>query len=1415
MTKKKDEPLNESYYPSDILAQQKVEDNVIVIPDATNEMGAQKVFDERTEYRNRAYPYNDEEVPTPIDIWYNRGLYGKVDTDYNPVFVDEKFLKKLPSEEGDVFVLNFVADAFADLQNYMHVAANEGKIFTSDTKFLTMEPKRGWTSVQNRYYEHVSALYEGFANTFLESGTKKEELLTFKDFMRLFQSYLKTIQPDFPFTRTGFITSQACPITTTGIVIELDLANHGNDRVKYEDYIGDPNFVFYTRAARRFGFWVDKNAPWRLIADLKSDVMQKYMSRYPEEPIEPPLSGSQPQLPEPCMPEWFGNFKNQKVEFKINGTNRIGYIADLLDCNDPRSARFKIQEVVDELEIDLIQSSDLIIPQATFVEGPQSALNADKTQAQIINIAAPDPTGTGQVASGGPSSAGLYGPATLQDFRWLTAPLPETRNNQSLRETVEKYYDVGALGTSFARRTGLGAFKPQPIKLSAAASHINGSPNEIQSYNWSVLEDTAAGSDTPFYLTPDTSGGPISPQDLTGAEVYFVPIRSGQHTIQLRLKDQQGNIRNEVFTLSLNVCTIAWEDTANKFALTPGAAEAFGPAWIYSKLKAEIAAVWDEWNQKADEEYDNWLEAVRNIELRSHGMQLSQPPGGRGAVAVSQTIIPRELIPRTNPHGMGSDQLFPFPFKKQKQPPNGVVGGYPTPELARSIGSPFGTNGNHLCTDGSSDTDQLPQTGELEFLRPRLGWDIVGKYKLLTAWIKYVTSNADGSKVLSSPRLVDQERSFGADPLPSWLRLLVRAEIGPNIYDAQSGDWRTLPFGTQPCLHQFVYNQWQARAASLGPAAYGTENNNKYIFHPPPVFGSCETKIERYELGPPTPASDNYPVKNYPFRNGDSYQAYRVPRTANLGSLSTREKGLDDDQMGDLFGGTLADLFEIILVVSSQLLGGADVKELTANEEPPITPSRNWISPNGYYVALSREPFSGMGIVPFYWYQYQRSAQGVGATSAGTAGIDDSTNLTFAATNYRSDFVIKKIDFRGAYRRILGGRQWNDGTPLNGKFTPYEKWRTMVYRRAGETYAGSPQRYLFVDDPRFRETIIPWQAVAPSPASPSSNELTPSERDEVVRYLISLDPGDTQRYADMLLFVLSVASDNNCGLIEVPSTTIPYDPATEEPPLNAFETEPFYYQLSDPQQPIRTHDWKLSHGDVIEYLRKREDYARAIFDHPRLLREWELRKNAHDEWQRHYARWLTLPRLSFGNLYLHHPPTIDSPGEYIRSFEADIPILENYTLDFYNSYVSQNRILVTRELSECGDGVTQTVHRREMISNRDFHNTYDELFWLRFYFALRLAECNRILTLGEERALIEQIENLYSTSLPTPSESRLSAALEKIAIETNGVYESSSTPITQGHAPTIVNKFKTQTAENSLTLRDLYGNVLPDGSFES
>ena len=146
--------------------------------------------------------------------------------------------------------------------------------------------------------------------------------------------------------------------------------------------------------------------------------------------------------------------------------------------------------------------------------------------------------------------------------------------------------------------------------------------------------------------------------------------------------------------------------------------------------------------------------------------------------------------------------------------------------------------------------------------------------------------------------------------------------------------------------------------------------------------------------------------------------------------------------------------------------------------------------------------------------------------------------------------------------------------------------------------------------------------------------------------------------------------------------------------------------------------------------------------------------------------------------------------------------------------MAKHPFIVTSQFNKCGDGTFQKIETRELLSDVEFMRTYDDLFWLKFYFAIRISESDRILSFSEEDAMIKQIENLYSNSLASSDSNKFTKSLQRIAHETNGVFEDKSGLTVQNKDDKIINKFKNITEQKALTLRDVYDIVLPDGSFQ-
>lgn len=255
---------------------------------ANNDQGAYRLFVNRKEYHNSAWA-SYAKRPTPIDMWYEKPYFGRLDSFGNALSVNNQYMKQFDNRSKNVFALNFVVDAFQNMVDFYNTGINVGKVKTENSSLVILEAKEGWYSQDKQYELYLSnALYKSFNASFMAKGND-HKVSNFEDFMIMFKKFLSTVLPRFPFTKTGYISSTKNDPITSGLMIEiLENVDCGNDQEKYDSFINDPNIDFYLYSAQRYGFKVDKNVPWRLVADLGSPIMQKFMENYPLPP-EPPL----------------------------------------------------------------------------------------------------------------------------------------------------------------------------------------------------------------------------------------------------------------------------------------------------------------------------------------------------------------------------------------------------------------------------------------------------------------------------------------------------------------------------------------------------------------------------------------------------------------------------------------------------------------------------------------------------------------------------------------------------------------------------------------------------------------------------------------------------------------------------------------------------------------------------------------------------------------------------------------------------------------------------------------------------------------------------------------------------------------------------------------------------------------------
>lgn len=247
----------------------------VTTPLGSNELGSLFSFMSRRYYAESVFP----EAGKNIDIWNDKYFFGKIDEFGNAIYPSETNLRQItaPDTPESIFTVDFVADAFSDLQSTFKDAILQGKI-SADTVHNVLKPKGAWYSATQGYEDWMGILYdELFTKYFIKRGERK--ILTFHDFLVEAINLFVRIGYDIPVTKTGYILSQYNSPRMSGLVIEINNEPQSSDTLKSE-YIQDREFDFLRRAAMNHGFLVNKNAPWILVADINSKVMKEYQELY-------------------------------------------------------------------------------------------------------------------------------------------------------------------------------------------------------------------------------------------------------------------------------------------------------------------------------------------------------------------------------------------------------------------------------------------------------------------------------------------------------------------------------------------------------------------------------------------------------------------------------------------------------------------------------------------------------------------------------------------------------------------------------------------------------------------------------------------------------------------------------------------------------------------------------------------------------------------------------------------------------------------------------------------------------------------------------------------------------------------------------------------------------------------------------
>lgn len=174
---------------------------------------------------------------------------------------------------------NFTVDAFTEMRTtYNQLCASQSGLSRNGV-ISSLNIYKAWESPIQNYIDHFGRIYKIFKEKFL-NNYNQNNINNLNDFLTVFVSFIDAYLDRWPVTYGNYTISKYCPPQVSGIVIDLIKIDFGEDYEKTALFVNDINFPTYVEQAERYGFYIDRNAPWRLIQNLSSEYTFKYIKKY-------------------------------------------------------------------------------------------------------------------------------------------------------------------------------------------------------------------------------------------------------------------------------------------------------------------------------------------------------------------------------------------------------------------------------------------------------------------------------------------------------------------------------------------------------------------------------------------------------------------------------------------------------------------------------------------------------------------------------------------------------------------------------------------------------------------------------------------------------------------------------------------------------------------------------------------------------------------------------------------------------------------------------------------------------------------------------------------------------------------------------------------------------------------------------
>jgi hypothetical protein len=257
---------------------------------ANNRMKAKELFDHRSIYEGFAFSEAGEINVAPEstkNFWFVENLfYGRIRETSGEISIISPKSSLLRSCRGSsparpVVALDFVVDAFERLAIEYKKNSIQANRITNDSMHLSqLVAHSGFSNVARSYDKHMARVNKAFLSYAKLNKSEADQIFSFDKFVPFFMEFLTTIlNQGMPVTYSSYLVGKRSTPMASGLCIEVAPLDHSNDQNKSELFLNDPNFAIYKTLAASQGFAIDKNAPWRLVADIASSKMLEFAAK--------------------------------------------------------------------------------------------------------------------------------------------------------------------------------------------------------------------------------------------------------------------------------------------------------------------------------------------------------------------------------------------------------------------------------------------------------------------------------------------------------------------------------------------------------------------------------------------------------------------------------------------------------------------------------------------------------------------------------------------------------------------------------------------------------------------------------------------------------------------------------------------------------------------------------------------------------------------------------------------------------------------------------------------------------------------------------------------------------------------------------------------------------------------------------